>query len=256
MRDQLKRLEELQKHDARIQEITNALQAIPAKLKATENDLARVEALLNNERAQLADTQRYYQEQKTLLESDGQHVSGAKHKLAQAKNPKEFSAAQREIEQTRESLTSREAEIAKLVDAIAAKEKLLAERSSEVQALRDSIAKDSESARAKMGELEGQLAGLKGERDKLASGVRADVLKRYGSIRIRRGLAIAPVRNGACTACNMNIPPQLYIVLQRATTIESCPYCHRIIYWEELMKEEAPAEAKADGAAPATATAE
>ena len=46
----------------------------------------------------------------------------------------------------------------------------------------------------------------------------------------------------------MNIPPQLFNVLQRGTTIEICPYCHRIIYWEELMKDPAPAEAsgKAD----------
>jgi predicted nucleic acid-binding Zn-ribbon protein len=32
----------------------------------------------------------------------------------------------------------------------------------------------------------------------------------------------------------MNIPPQLYNVIQRGLTIETCPSCHRIIYWEEL----------------------
>ncbi|HET6282400.1 MAG TPA: C4-type zinc ribbon domain-containing protein [Polyangia bacterium] len=34
----------------------------------------------------------------------------------------------------------------------------------------------------------------------------------------------------------MNIPPQLYNVLQRGLSIETCPSCHRIIYWEDLMK--------------------
>ena len=45
MRDQLKKLEELQKFDAQIQELTGGLHAIPAKLDATKNDLARVAAV-------------------------------------------------------------------------------------------------------------------------------------------------------------------------------------------------------------------
>jgi len=49
LRDQLKRLEELQKFDAQIQELSNALKAIPAKLQASQNDLARVEALLETD---------------------------------------------------------------------------------------------------------------------------------------------------------------------------------------------------------------
>ena len=44
MRDQLKRLEELQRYDAQIQELRTLSKAIPAKLAATQTDLARVEA--------------------------------------------------------------------------------------------------------------------------------------------------------------------------------------------------------------------
>ena len=84
-------------------------------------------------------------------------------------------------------------------------------------------------------------------RDKLAKDVRPDVLKRYSNIRMRRGLAVVSVRNGTCQGCNMNIPPQLYNVLQRGQTVETCPSCHRIIYWEEIMKDD-PA------ASPATTT--
>jgi predicted nucleic acid-binding Zn-ribbon protein len=238
LRDQLRRLEELQQHDARIQELETSLKAIPAKLASTQTDLARVEGMLATERAALTETERYYAEQKSLLTDDEQQVAGAKHKLTQAKNSKEYMAAQREIEQRRESLTSREAEIAKLVEAVEAKKKLLAERAADVQALRDSIEKDGEVARMRMAELEAKIAELRAERDKLASGVKPDVIKRYGTIRMRRGLAVVSVRNGTCQGCNMNIPPQLYNTLQRGQTIETCPSCHRIIYWEDLMKDE------------------
>jgi uncharacterized protein len=239
LRDQLRRLEELQQHDARIQELENALKAIPAKLATTQADLARVEAMLNSERSALGETERYYAEQKGLLVDDEQQVSGAKHKLSQAKNSKEYMAAQREIEQRRESVAGREGEITKLVEAVDAKKKLLADRAADVQTLKDSIQKDSDVARARMAELEAKIAALRTERDALAASVKPEMLKRYSTIRMRRGLAVVSVRNGTCQGCNMNIPPQLYNTLQRGQTIETCPSCHRIIYWEDLMKDEA-----------------
>ena len=246
MRDQLKRLEELQRHDAKIQELENALKAVPAKLAANQTDLARVEALLASERGQLVDTERYYVDQKGQLEQDEENVTGAKHKLAQAKNSKEYMAAQRETESRRDGVASREAEVLKLVEAIEAKKKILAERAQSVEELRASVEKDGELARARIAEIEAKIAEIRVERDVLARDVKPEVLKRYSGIRIRRGLAVVGVRNGTCRGCNMNIPPQLYNVLQRGSSIETCPSCHRIIYWEDLMKDATDAK---DGAA-------
>ena len=239
MRDQLKKLEELQKYDAQIQELTGALAAIPAKLEATRNDLTRVEGLLASERAQIQETQRYHSEQKNLVQTDEEHLANAKSKQSAAKNTKEYAAAQRELDMTRESLGVRQAEITKLVEAIQGKEKLLAERDADVKTLRASVEKDDEQAKARMSEIDVKIAALRSERDKIAATVRPDVMKRYSAIRMRKGLALAPVSNGTCRGCNMNIPPQLFNVLQRGTTIETCPYCHRIIYWEEIMKDPA-----------------
>jgi uncharacterized protein len=240
LRDQLKKLEELQKFDAQIQELNQALQAIPAKLDATKNDLARVEGLLANERNQLAETQRYYTDQKSMVETDEEHLSSAKNKQGAARNTREFSASQRELDNSRESIATRQAEIGKLVEAIQQKEKLLADRDQDVKTLRASVAQDTETAKGRMSELEGKISALKTDRDKIAATVRPDVLKRYSAIRMRRGIALAPVVSGTCRGCNMNIPPQLFNVLQRGNSVESCPYCHRIIYWEELMKDPAP----------------
>jgi predicted nucleic acid-binding Zn-ribbon protein len=249
LRDQLRQLEELQTHDAKIQELEQSLKAIPAKLAATEADLARVEAILASEGNSLKETEKYYSEQKGLVTDDEVQVAGAKHKLTQAKNSKEYMAAQREIEQRRESLASREVEIGKLVEAVEAKKKVLADRATDVQGLKDSLAKDGEAAKARMAEIEAKIAELRVERDKLATAVKPDVLKRYGAIRMRRGLAVVSVKNGTCQGCNMNIPPQLYNVLQRGVSIETCPSCSRIIYWEDIMKD-APVDGSGTGGPP------
>src|SRR6185503_5212517 len=204
---------------------------------------------LSSERLALTETERYYGEQKSLMTDDEVLVAGAKHKLAQAKNSKEYMAAQREIEQRREGLAAREGEITKLVEAVDAKKKLLEDRANDVATLRSSIEKDEQGAKERMAEIEAKIAELRAERDKLATEVKPDVLKRYSSIRMRRGLAVVSVRNGTCQGCNMNIPPQLYNVLQRGVSVETCPSCHRIIYWEEIMKDSpaAPASSEASG---------
>jgi len=245
LREQLKRLEELQLFDARIHEKNADLQSIPVKLQASHNELERMENLLATDRAQLAETQRYHAAQKSHLADDEVMVSTARHKLSLAKNSREYMAAQREIDQARDSFAAREVEASKLVDAIQAKETVLAERAAALQTLRESVQNDEERDREHMKGLESEIAKIRFERDQIAVNVRADVLKRYSAIRMRRGLAVVTVRSGTCQGCNMNIPPQLYNTLQRGTSLETCPSCHRIIYWDEIMK--GPA---AEGAAP------
>jgi predicted nucleic acid-binding Zn-ribbon protein len=91
-----------------------------------------------------------------------------------------------------------------------------------------------------MGTLKKQLAGLEKERTGLRKGVPAQLLKRYEFIRERRnGTAIAPVREGVCLGCNMNILPQQFIDLQKGEEIIQCPHCQRILYWLDEMEEEA-----------------
>ena len=233
LRDQLKRLEELQRYDAQIQELTNALKAIPAKLEASQTDFARVESLLNSERSQLSESQRYYSEQKGQLQTEESSASGAKNKLSMAKNSKEYVAAQREIEQTRESVQNREQEIAKLIEAVQVKEKLLSERAAELEVLRKSIDKDRRGRPQEDGR-----AGRtdRGHQGRAATRLPQASARTCSSATAQSACVVGwpspTVRNGTCQGCNMNVPPQLFNVLQRGTTIETCPYCHRIVYWE------------------------
>ena len=81
-------------------------------------------------------------------------------------------------------------------------------------------------------------AGLEEQRKKLRKVVPAQLLKRYEFIRQRRnGTAIAPVYEGVCFGCHMNILPQQFIDLQKGEEILQCPHCQRILYWREEEEE-------------------
>jgi len=47
---------------------------------------------------------------------------------------------------------------------------------------------------------------------------------------MNQGLAVINVKNEICMGCFMNIPPQLYIEVQRENSLILCPQCSRILY--------------------------
>jgi hypothetical protein len=49
------------------------------------------------------------------------------------------------------------------------------------------------------------------------------------------GIAVAPVVDGVCQECRMNLPPQAYIELMRMNELQMCPMCQRLIYPQALV---------------------
>jgi predicted nucleic acid-binding Zn-ribbon protein len=248
LKDQLLLLTELQRHDARIQELEGMLKAFPTKLEAMNLDLKKVEGMLERERAQLTETESWRKRQEDEMKSEEARAIAAKQRSAAVKNAKEYMANERELQATRKSAQEREEEVLKLVEAVESAKKSIAQHEADFEALKLHVAGEDKTAREKMGEIEKQIADERKLRDVAAQRVRPDVLKKYSTIRMRRGLAMAPVKNGTCQGCNMNIPPQLFNLLQRGDSIELCGNCNRIIYWDKLLEnpDGAAAEPKSD----------
>jgi predicted nucleic acid-binding Zn-ribbon protein len=213
------------------------MKALPEKLQSLRNDLAKVEAMLAREQQGLADTEKFRRDMELQLKTDESSVVKAKSKLGAVKTGKDYMAAQREVENTRKNAGEREDDLLKLVEAIESKKKGIESMEKDVADLRGVVAREEESTDKKVAELQSKLSGDRGERDEIAAKVNPNVLKKYSTIKIRRGLAVVPVVRGTCKGCHMAIPPQLYNNLQKGNTIETCPTCARIIYWDEMMKD-------------------
>jgi predicted nucleic acid-binding Zn-ribbon protein len=241
LKDQLELLEDLQKHDARLREAEGQLKALPEKLRAMQSDLAKVEAMLDRERAQLSDGEKWKREQDGQLKDSEQSIAKAKSKLQQVKGGKDYLAAQREVESMRKQTSDKEEELLKMMEVIEQGKKSVAAHEGEVATLRASVAREEEAIKGRLVELEAQVKTLRTEREVVAARVRPDVMRRYASITMKKGLAVVPVRRGVCGGCNMAIPPQLFNIIQRNISIETCPTCNRIIYWHEEPKAPDPA---------------
>jgi predicted nucleic acid-binding Zn-ribbon protein len=232
---QLTLLEELQQHDAKLQEQEQALKSLPEKVQLKKNDLAKLEALVARERTALADAEKFRRDLEGQLKSDESNAARSKGKLTAVKSSKDYMAAQREVEAQRKMIGEREEEILKLIETIESKKKAIAQMDKDVADLRAIVVEEEKVVEAKVAEVRAKVAEERAVRDVVAAKVRPDILKKYGSIRMRRGLAVVPVVKGTCQGCHMSIPPQLYNMIQRGNSVETCPTCNRIIYWSEIM---------------------
>lgn len=232
MREQLKLLEKLQQVDEKLHETQDLLTALPVKLESLKDDVSRVESLLQGERQQLADVQGYKDDLDASMKADQEQLSKSKSKLSQVRTSKEYMATQRELESSRKSTGEREEELIKLMEAMESFQRSIQVHEEELKALQQHVEEEDAETAGQIAALQKKLAVQQHGRDAMAATVKRSVLGKYNAIRRRRGLAVVAAKHGVCTGCNMALPPQLYNILQRGETIEYCPSCQRIVYFE------------------------
>ncbi len=237
MKEQLLLLQELQAVDARILELRASIESLPEKLKPAKQDLERLEALLEQEKAQLADTEAWRAEQENLIRREEEAIKEAKAKVQSAKNSRDYAAANRELENKRRSLSEREDEVLKVSEPLKTTRETVAAHERDVESLRAKIREEEAEIQARVRELEDEAQTHSGERQEKAAKIDRSVLKRYEMVLRRRGVAVVPVKDGACGGCHMKLPPQLNNELARFESIKTCPNCQRLVYRIELLDE-------------------
>ena len=88
---------------------------------------------------------------------------------------------------------------------------------------------DRESSR-----IQGLIAAKQPERDKIASRVTPDVLRRYEEIRRRNhNIAAVRIQNGACGGCRMKVGSNVYRRMQTQDSYVFCESCSRYLFLPE-----------------------
>ena len=98
MREQLVFLLQLQQSDVRVRELETAATQLPAKLDPLRRDLAKLQGMLDAERAKVAENETWRKSQQEAVDRERDAMKLAQSKLSSSKNTKEFSAATREVD--------------------------------------------------------------------------------------------------------------------------------------------------------------
>jgi predicted nucleic acid-binding Zn-ribbon protein len=79
-----------------------------------------------------------------------------------------------------------------------------------------------------------QLLQLSKQEREISAGLDEDLLFKFDRIvRHKMGKGIVSIRGGVCTGCHMILPAQFANQVRRGEEIVFCPYCSRILYYEE-----------------------
>ncbi len=85
-----------------------------------------------------------------------------------------------------------------------------------------------------------ELADLEAQQQARSAHVEKGLLSRYNSIKAsRKDHALAEIKEGICSGCRLQLPPQLISEVKRADDLHTCPYCRRMLYWDGQIPVEA-----------------
>ncbi|MBI2346660.1 MAG: hypothetical protein HYV03_07265 [Deltaproteobacteria bacterium] len=222
-------LQQLQRLDADIATLEERLKTEGDRKAAARADYLAAKTLLDAKQQEREIAEKARRSEELELAAELERVRERETKLYAIKTNKEYQAALKEIADAKKANREREDKILKLMETAETAAKESTQLSGEVA--------DKESGcREAIAALEAELTALTAEHDaktaergKIIGEVSRDVLRQYEQIRQRYSDAVTTVENGICLGCNMRLPPQQYIELQRWASIAQCPSCHRIL---------------------------
>lgn len=224
-------------------DLENQREMIPQSLRENEEALTKAEAVLEGLEEDLRQAE---SEEKSLSiqYADADNQSNEYQKVIESLN------TMRELEAMNKQINEAEARAKSLLVAKKAKTeqiKELGERISEQQGVVDSLKAKVDEAKtvvdSQIAEIDSKIAALNSECDEIKGGVISEEFysRFYNIAKKKNGEGLVPVRGQVCMGCNTVLPMQFVIDLrlrQLKDEVETCPYCSRMIYYDESLTPE------------------
>ena len=233
MREHMEKLAVLQTLDIKIRGMQQEKDEIPTRLAALEGEFKKEEEKVLGQKAELDRLLKDRRHKEKELEEEVERVKKTEVRVFEIKTNKEYQAVLKEVEGAKKLNRQREEEILGILERLEELQKVARQGEKELEAKRKEYQQQLSELQQRAAQFEQKMAAEVKERDERQKGIPPDLLSRYRMLlEKRQGLAVAPVSNGVCNACNMNLRPQLYIELQKQQTLILCPNCSRILFWE------------------------
>ena len=234
MKEQILLLVKLQDIDSEIKRLAARKDDLPEEKERLEEERVSFEQGIEEDKERLDVLNQAHSDKEKELRGNIESAKKTKNRLLEVKTNKEYEAMLKEIENINKKNSSIEDEIINLLEETEKAGTTLKEREAE----RVEYIKNNERNITKIDEeidsIDVLLKKMLAEDATCREIIKPDLIKKYDLIKEKRnGQAVVPVWKEVCGGCHMNIPPQLYIELQKYEKVRLCPNCNRIIYWED-----------------------
>ena len=231
MQDKLKILKNLQDIDQELNDVRRQLAVLESETGELTAERARVEGMVATLGGDLAHLENELAELDCALSIEQDNVVKAEGRLPAIKTQKEYVAVLKEIDTAKKVNKEIQDRIKNKKEEIAALAAEKAEKDAELAAVSARTAERSALIQAQIDEIKANSNARETERKELFAQIPPTLGKRYQVLIERRnGVAVVLAHKGACTGCNMLLPPQLFNNLYTTQEILSCPLCNRLLY--------------------------
>ncbi len=152
--------------------------------------------------------------------------------LRMVKTQKEYQVLLREVDDNKKRKDALETELLEYFDEKDKIEQDVQENEKEYQLLKDKIEAKQKDIEKKSTDDRELLEEYLSSQKKIGQNIDSSLIDQFAKIsKMNQGLAVINVKNEICMGCFMNIPPQLFIEVQRGDSLILCPQCSRILFY-------------------------
>ena len=233
MRDQLELLWELQKIDLLLKTIKEERHRYPKEMKKLDENQVIEKERIQKEREKIESLEKERRRKEGNLNLEQEKIKRAEGRMFEVKTNKEYQALLSEIEAIKEADSREEEEILQVMDEIDELKKDLSRREKEMAITMEKI--EAEKRKIQEGMAQGDAVWKKQleRREVLSKQIESKLFKLYNTLKEKRqGIGVVSAKQETCQGCFVNVPPQMFIEVQKNNSLIRCPNCNRILYWE------------------------
>lgn len=251
MHEDLKRVIELREVDQKIAELSSLIDSLPGQIQTLEAQLTEFLHAHEDRNQKLAASQKQRKEFEVDIQAIREKISKHKDQLYEVKTNEQYRAMLKEIEGEEEKIRKIEDRLLEKMIEAEEIQKQIAEAAARLDGEKSRVAAETKRLAALREEDTKERDELARRRKELSAALGESVRETYERIRkARNGVAVAEVRDGFCTGCNVRLRPQAYNEVRTNEIVLTCETCGRILYSLEDAPDARGQEAaeKADGA--------
>jgi hypothetical protein len=233
LRKQLELLWELQRIDLDLKSVREDRDRYPQEIRKLEEKKNLENERIQKDRERLNSLEKERKRKEGLLSQELEKIKRAEARMFEVKTNKEYQALLSEIDAIKDATGREEEEILQVMDEVDALKKDLAKREKELTVTLEKIEAERMGLQETMARGESLWKEQMDRRERVAKQLESKLLKLYDTLREKRhGVSVVNVVGETCQGCFVNVPPQMFIEVQRNNALIRCPNCNRILYWE------------------------
>jgi predicted nucleic acid-binding Zn-ribbon protein len=233
LREQLELVWELQKIDLELKSIKEGRDRYPKEMKKLEEKQKIERERIQKEKEKVESLEKTRRQKEGHLNLEQEKIKRAEGRMSEVKTNKEYQALLSEIDAIKEANSRMEEEILQVMDEIDELKKDLSKREKEVGVTLEKIEVERKKLQEKMAYDEKAWNEQMERREVLSKQIESKLFKLYNTLKEKRqGVGVVSAKNETCQGCFVNVPPQMFIEVQKNNALIRCPNCNRILYWD------------------------